>query len=795
MKRLILVIAVLITTLTLSADLVGQIGKWEYGPTEAVAVKDSVAYVSSGSYLWLIDISDETNPSLLEEYKLDNYIYALRVIGNYLYVCKNDSLLLIYDIHNPDSIWLANEISNLSDDAYCDVHAWNDTLYFAYKTGFSKQYSMNDTVNIQFTRFLGQYNQFSRYNTIGAGLHIDYLRTYNLGVSGDIFSHNDSENLGETARGIFIKYPYAYLGNGNSGIRTANISDPYAIILYTPYSTGGYTYDVELIDDSTLAAARGLNGIGIYRIVDDTTFTLLGECQTTGYAFELTLGNDRIYAGCRSGGLSIIDISDLSTPTVLGTYDGYSEVRGFDISGDRLYASGGEGGLSIYDITDRANPVLISKTYSRFIAEDVKVDGNYAYIAEADSGLTIMDISNENAPFIVGSTPISYYARTVDASGDNCACGGNQDDIFGQGIALIDVTNRNTPVEQNQIMDGLTRVDFELRDNTLFCKGNPVGWGHFQIWDISNINSPVFLDSIQSDANWSRFTISDSIVYLTERPNPYVYLYSIKDTTDISYISMDTLFDFSNNIGSVSDYLLTVYTDSIQIWDYNNLLSPNCIYSVDFDEYVPDKIEDDSNNCIYFSVGSEGPGYLDRGKYGLRIYGIDSAGPDAFTIISPVDNDTVSSDSLNILWHSSYSDVGLKRYDIFVNNTKRAETLDTLIELNLGIAGTGRIWIDAIDNLNNTVRSDTVTVNMYSGIEDNHKVQTEPLQITGTFRSISIYNPSDMEQSYSITDITGRIVDNGTLKSNTSYILSPKTGIYYIIDKNTDTAKKMIIIK
>ncbi|MGE3063330.1 MAG: hypothetical protein AB7T10_06815 [bacterium] len=46
----------------LNAQMVGELGRWEYGPTEAIAVKGNTAYISSGSYLWVMDISNILSP-------------------------------------------------------------------------------------------------------------------------------------------------------------------------------------------------------------------------------------------------------------------------------------------------------------------------------------------------------------------------------------------------------------------------------------------------------------------------------------------------------------------------------------------------------------------------------------------------------------------------------------------------------------------------------------------------------------------------------------------------------------
>jgi len=151
MKKLLMFVSILCIWISSSSQIISELSRWEYGPTEAVAVKDSTAYISSGSYLWVLDISDESNPVLLNEVKLENYIGYIRVIGNYLYVSKEDTLLNIYDIHTSDNPVLVNQIEGTDKDyPWKDLYIDGDTIYIGGKGTI--QYFLNDTVNLNYIR-------------------------------------------------------------------------------------------------------------------------------------------------------------------------------------------------------------------------------------------------------------------------------------------------------------------------------------------------------------------------------------------------------------------------------------------------------------------------------------------------------------------------------------------------------------------------------------------------------------------------------------------------------------------
>ncbi|MCK4523412.1 beta-propeller domain-containing protein, partial [candidate division WOR-3 bacterium] len=269
MKKTILLSIILLISILSYSQIIEELGTWEYGPTEAIAVKDSTAYISSGSYLWVLDISDESNPTLIDEIRLENYINYIRRIGNYLYVTKEDTLLNIYDIHTSNNPVLANQLEGYYK--WDDLSIYNDTIFLGRQSHVGVlQYHINDTINPQYIRWIWNPDKLTKYSDIGIGLKSQAIRLYDLTIAGDIFTYNGFINFGEVIRGSAINYPYIYFGYGSEGIGVAEIINVDSIIEQGSYLTGGSTYDVELIEDTILIAARGLNGIGIYDIDNDT---------------------------------------------------------------------------------------------------------------------------------------------------------------------------------------------------------------------------------------------------------------------------------------------------------------------------------------------------------------------------------------------------------------------------------------------------------------------------------------------------------------------------------------------
>ncbi|MDY6787564.1 MAG: hypothetical protein SVK54_05505, partial [candidate division WOR-3 bacterium] len=519
MKRTILFITLLIISLSIISQELVEVGSWEYGPTEAVAVKDSTAYISSGKYLWVIDISDESNPVLVDELYLEEYINFIRVLGNYMYVSRNDSLLHIYSVHNQHSPVLEGTESmgqyNGTEHTASDITFKEDTIFVSRYDASTIQYFLNDSINLQKEREVGGgAASLEVSNNIAIDYTNQYISSYDLTQSGDIYMFNDFLTYGDYVRSLAISpnEQYVYVGLGKAGINIVRINTVDTLVKKDSVYTGGITYDVELIEDTILIAGKGMKGIGIYDVDNDTIFTELGSCDTDGFVYELEVIGDRVYAGARSGGLIIIDISDKTNPTVLGSYEGHSELRGFDIKGDRLYAAGADGGLCIYDITAGNSLSFVSKTYTRYISEDVSVDDSFAYVAEGDSGLTILDITNESNPSIVGYLDIPYFARQSGVYQNTCVVGGNNNEESQyEGISVVNITDRLNPVISDTILRQREDVVFDLYKDLLHCVGFSAV-RHYEIWDIGNPDNIVFKDSTKAVGFWYEYVIADSAI-------------------------------------------------------------------------------------------------------------------------------------------------------------------------------------------------------------------------------------------------------------------------------------------
>ncbi|MGE3063336.1 MAG: hypothetical protein AB7T10_06845 [bacterium] len=770
----------------LNAQMVGELGRWEYGPTEAIAVKGNTAYISSGSYLWVMDISNESNPRLISEMKLENYIHYIRRIGNYLYVSKNDTLLNIYDIHTDTIPALVNQIEGTNSEyPWYDVYVDGDTVYIS---GYdNKQYFINDTVNLQYIRRIGFDYQVAVEETVLVATD-DNIVVYDLKQTGNINSATDLYLTSEKTRGLDLRIPFIYFGYGSQGIGIMDISNLYDIKLKKTVVTDGNTYDVEVIEDTILIAAKGLNGIGIYDVEDDTVITEIGVCETNGYTYELEIIGDRLYAGARSGGLIIVDISDKSNPVVVGEYRGYGECRRMAIEGDRMYVASGDGGVMIMDITDRENPEVISQCWTRDIGEDVVKGGDYLYVADGDSGLTVVDISDEYNPNVVAGIPTGCYGSFAGIYDNVCMIGGKWRDTSADtiidGIGLIDITIPTSPIKASELMDGHWLQYFKEVDSLVHCVGIAGPYTRYEIWNVKNPYAPLLVDSLMKNSgSYTGIAATESIAVMNYLDS--LRFYDVSTPNNITYVKKIENPSFSYALGIFNNYLISTSPSyRLMIYDLHSFPTVDTI-SIDTMRYNGFDINTQDEYL-----------FLTHNQYGLSIYGFDMVPPSRITLIEPQDGDTAYNNSMEVTWHKSTdTGVGIDRYEVYVNGIEEGETTDTSITVNTTSTGTRNVWVKVYDRVDNSIYSDTNAVYLLTGIEGkgDKRKETGELTIKATLNRISVYNGTTEKQEIEVLDVMGRVVEKRELKQKEKYELSPKSGIYFIRSGKNKTSKIAVI--
>ncbi len=234
---------------------------------------------------------------------------------------------------------------------------------------------------------------------------------------------------------------YAYVADGNSGLRIIDVSTPSTPTELGHCDTPGTAYGVCIRgvphQEAFAFIADGNSGLRIIDISNPSNPTEVGHYDTPGTAYGVCLYGAYAYVADGNSGLLIIDISNPSNPTEVGHFDTPGTAYGVWSDGYYAFVADGNSGLRVIDV--QQVPITeVGHCDTPGTAYDVCIMGNYAYVADGNSGLRV---------FYGYKTPYeSYY---IDTPGTAYGVYYEPDHPFymyvadgNSGLRIIDISNR-----------------------------------------------------------------------------------------------------------------------------------------------------------------------------------------------------------------------------------------------------------------------------------------------------------------------------------------------------------------
>ncbi|MFM6592105.1 MAG: DUF4347 domain-containing protein, partial [Dolichospermum sp.] len=262
----------------------------------------------------------------------------------------------------------------------------------------------------------------------------------------------------------------------------------FAPTLVGNYDTSGWAYGVQVVGNYAYVADH-VSGLQIIDISNPTTPTLKGNYDTSGYAWGVQVVGNYAYVADQHSGLQIIDISNPTTPTLKGNYDTSGYASGVQVVGNYAYVADGYSGLQIIDISNPAAPTLVGTYDTPGAAIDVQVVSNYAYVADDWLGLQIIDISNPTTPTLKGNYDTSGWARGVQVVGNYAYVTnyGLQLRIqIDSGLQIIDISNPTTPTLNGNYDTSNSALGVQVVGNYAYVANDSSG---LQIIDVSEFTN------------------------------------------------------------------------------------------------------------------------------------------------------------------------------------------------------------------------------------------------------------------------------------------------------------------
>ncbi len=321
---------------------------------------------------------------------------------------------------------------------------------------------------------------------------------------------------------------YAYLAEGNGGLKVVDIYDPQNPVRIAEINRAGYVEDVAT-DGQYLYMACGESfydgdNILIVDIADPTQPNVVGHCfvssEATGisvqgaYAYATsdaglsviairppesphivaTLGfqQDFPYGLCVSGNyayvasyltnLRIINISNPALPSITGSIDLYDVSWDVAVSGQYAYLASGYQGLYVVNVANASAPVLVDSLDTADLCWGLFVDDNYAYLADRNNGFLAVNITNPHIPVVSGTYASAWYPNSIQISGQYAFIADAYDCLW-----VVDIDDLLEPRLAYRYNCGASIYTMALSDTLIFAA---CGYQGFRAYDISDPINP-----------------------------------------------------------------------------------------------------------------------------------------------------------------------------------------------------------------------------------------------------------------------------------------------------------------
>ena len=195
---------------------------------------------------------------------------------------------------------------------------------------------------------------------------------------------------------VFLQGEYAYVADGEEGLRVINAKNAVNPYFEANFKTSGFTKGVFVYGDYCYLA-NGTQGLQIVDISDPSHPDSAGRFDTPGSAEDVFLAGDFVYVADGGEGLQIIDVSDPNNPDTAAQFSAGS-VKGVFVTGSYAYLATSTG-LQILDVSDPTSPDPAGFVFTlQYQGNAIWVEGSYAYLAALEDGLHIFDVSDPYSP-------------------------------------------------------------------------------------------------------------------------------------------------------------------------------------------------------------------------------------------------------------------------------------------------------------------------------------------------------------------------------------------------------------
>lgn len=409
---------------------------------------------------------------------------------------------------------------------------------------------------------------------------------------------------GDVSRSVAVDGDYAYVADGEGGLRVVNISDPSSPTLAGSRDTPGIAYDVAVAGDFAFVA-DGTNGLVSVNIGNPSNPFIAATRNTPGTAYGVALSGDYAYVADNDS-VQVIDISAPANYTVFRMVGSAPLAGGNAIDlcvvGNYLYVAAFGGGLQVFDITSATAPVWVATYATPDYAYEVTVVGDMAYVAVYESGVEVVDVSDPTSPAYEGSLDTPGQATAVSVSGDWLYVGDNV-----SGVQVLDITNPAAPAWVDSCQTAGSARKIVIEGGYAFVAATVAG---LEVLSISELIPPLFVNSHDTPGNSMCVVVDGDYAFVADQGQGL----RIVDASDLAAISELGSYSrpYANGIAVEGDYAYIADVNNFRMWvvDVSDVTSPDSVGYVSTGLVGPEAVAV-SGDYAYLATGTLGMQVVD----------------------------------------------------------------------------------------------------------------------------------------------------------------------------------------
>lgn len=344
-----------------------------------------------------VDVEEFTgipNSYLVSKLKVPGQAIDVDISGNYAYLTNDLGVLYVIDIKDKENPSIVGKCKGINSANIVIVK--DDYAYISYTEWISDDnesytvcgFYIVDIKEKEDPKLIGNYNAGENNIKSVYGLFIEddyaYINTTVENENGEISKleivdllikrNPESASAYEVdglPSGIWVKDDLAYIN-----------------INFYDYEKKEYIKDSKLLilDIKDKENPKFLNS---YKIPSSSwSIYVLGN-----YAYISSFKQDRKTEKYTESILQIVDIGELSDLKVSGSCEIPGGAWEMDSIGGFIYISSLSGGIYVVDVTDSDRPVIVDSLKTSGNSYDIAIKGNYGYIADGFEGLAVVELS------------------------------------------------------------------------------------------------------------------------------------------------------------------------------------------------------------------------------------------------------------------------------------------------------------------------------------------------------------------------------------------------------------------